>query len=474
MILDLTTTKELRQLAEKLSDPVCFIESLLTFNGKPLRLYDYQKRIARDSNWMEQQVKLCLVQARQTGKSLLVAALLVFYAARYPYAKILVLSRTKEQSSLVARYAREFLLSSPLLSNLIDKSLTRKSDLVLTNGSILFDRTMGIDSMNIRGLTLSNHGVLVVDEAAYGSDAGIKNILPAAYGCSHVLVSTPHRKRGYFYDAVQSGKYTTYHVPASRCPRISREEIETMRRLYRPSEFKNEVAAEFSQGADCVFDPDSIEKAINHDTPLFDADSFDFDTHFPFKPDLDKNYVFSLDVSKIGRDCWVLTIGDLDRRNNTMEVVAYHIWAGNMHEGENLNATLTDDPRLITRMIMQYAERFRCRKMYVDSTSNEFYADTLLHAHLLPVEKFCFSAQSKERIVEHLATTLRAEKLGIPNDLDMIGELLDFSYDVKKQETNLERRIYLSGADDRVDSLAMLAQAITGETLSAGGYIDAW
>ncbi len=475
MIIDATLTQTERNVGKELSDPVTFIETLLRFNGQPFRLYDYQKKIARESNWMEELIQLALVMSRQSGKSILVSALCVYYACRYPHAKILILSRTKEQSGLIAKYAREFLATSPILCDMIDNAKTRKSDLVLTNGSVIFDRTMGVDSLNIRGLTLSNYGILVIDEAAYASDSGIKNILPAAYGCSKILVSTPYRKRGFFYDAVNSGEYTVHHVPASRCPRISREEIETMRRLYRPSEFQNEVLATFAQGADCVFDSEAVERAINHDTPLFDAETFAFGDRFPFTSDPNKNYVYSLDVAKTGQDSWVLTIGDLDRKNNSMEVVAYHSWAGSIHQDDDLNVTITDDPNTIIRDIMSYMKRFSCRRFYCDTTSNDYFAHQLLNQYLVPVEKVVWSVQKKERMIEHLATSFRAEKIAIPNDTEMLSQILEFSYDLKRMEDQSEKKLYIKGTrDDMVASLCMLSTEIGAEQHSVGGWIDAW
>ena len=65
MIIDATLTQTERNVATELSDPVTFIETLLRFNGQPFRLYDYQKKIARESNWMEELIQLSLVMARQ-------------------------------------------------------------------------------------------------------------------------------------------------------------------------------------------------------------------------------------------------------------------------------------------------------------------------------------------------------------------------------------------------------------------------
>lgn len=473
MIVDLIEPTIEQKLAEKFSDPVTFIETFLKFKGKPFRLYPYQKHIARTTDFLQD--RIVIQKGRQVGGSLLVSALIVYYSFITNDAVFLIVSKTQEQSGFIASYTRRFFYSNPILSEIVDRKKTTKDNLWLKNGTVIYNRTAGNNEAdNLRGISLENKGCCVWDESAYISERAFRTLIHIGHNAGEVHCSTPRRPSGYFHTICHSDDYKKFKVPANRCPHISKTEIERMRRLLRPSEYKTDILGEFAAGENQVFDSNSIEKSINNDLPLFDSMTFDFGDNFPFTSNPNKNYVYSLDVAKAGGDDWILTIGDLDHKNNTMEVVAYHAWRGTEGD-EDENVTLTDNPDTIIRDILQYTNRFTCTKFYVDTTSNDYFAHVLLNKHLIPVEKVVWSLQKKERMIEHLATCFRAEKMGLPNDPEMINQLLDFSYDTKRMENDAERRIYLAGGDDDyVASLCMLSQSLTGETISRGGFIDAW
>lgn len=473
MIVDLIEPNTRQKLAKKFSDPVTFIEHFFRWKGKPFKLYPFQKEIARNIDLLHD--RAVIQKGRQVGGSIFMGAMIAFSAYTNNDAVFILVSKTAEQSGFIASYVKRFLESNPIIAEIIDYKKTNRTDLWLKNGTVCYNRTAGDSGDNLRGISCENKGALIFDESAYLPDKASKALLHVAHGAGEIHCSTPRRPSGYFHQICHSPDYKRFRIPASKSPRISAEAIERMRRTLRPSEFKTDVMGEFAMGENAVFDPDTIERAINHELPVFDSGTFDFGDGFPFKPDPNKNYVYSLDVAKAGGDQWILTIGDLCRKSNTMQVVAYHAWVGSKGAEDHPNATLTDDPRTIIRDIVKYTERVSARKFYCDTTSNDLLAHVLLNNHLIPVEKIVWSLQKKERMMEHLATVLRAEKLAIPNDPDMVNELLDYSYDVKRMENDDLRRIYLAGGkDDFVSSLCQLSQAITGEQICVGGFIDAW
>lgn len=445
----------MQEIAEKLRDPVIFAESLLTFQGKALSLFDFQQDLLRSVDWLTD--RICIQKGRAIGASFLCSIAITFTAFVHNDVRIAIVSKTKEQAGFIFEHVRRFYESSPILSKYIDRNKTKVDELYLTNGSIVVHRTAGHRGDNLRGFHCQGRGALFLDESASIPSVAIQNIYPAAVGCSIIHCSTPKQPSGEFHRcATEDPDFRVIKLPSTISPRITSKDLALWKRVYGPSRYRQEVLGEFAAGEDCVFDAESIERAIDDALPLFDPDRH-FTNHDP-----EKNYVFSLDISKIGCDSWVLTIGDIDETSNSLTVVAYHVWAGSRHEGEGLNVTLTDNPNTIIDDILWYAKRYHPIKFYADATSNEFFCFTLANKYNLPVEEVIWSTTKKQRMMEHLASCLRADKVKIPNDDDFVTELLTYAYDTKRMEDNSDRKIYLSGeADDKVSSLAMLAQAIS-------------
>ena len=461
-----------KSVLQKLRDPVTFIESFLRFQGKPFKLYDWQKRIAREVNLLHD--KVCLQKARQVGGSLFVASLIVFASFINNDAKFIVVSKTARQATFIAKYVREFYVGSPQLAKLIDRKRTTKHELILKNGSSILDVTAGQDADNLRGETLSSRGCLILDESAYLTANSQQTLTHITHGAGELHCSTPRRPHGAFYDCCKNPSYRTYKIPAYESPRITPEAIAELQRTLRASQFRTDVLAEFAAGENAVFDSESIDDCCDESLPLFDADSFNFEDGFPFQAQQNTNYVYSLDVARSSSiDRWVLTIGHYDRKLNSLALVAYAAWAGSRSKLDN--CIVTDDPNRIIADILKFRERFPCYKFYVDATANEFFADHLTNEFLFPVEKVLWSQSRKQLLYEHLATVFRAGKISIPHDPTITRQLLDMAYDLKRMEDDSERKIYLAGDDDFVASLSMLSQVITTEPrYSKIDFCEAW
>ena len=96
MIVDIGTTTTEQKVAEKVSDPVTFIETFLKFKGTPLKLYPFQQRIARETKFLRDRV--VIQKARAVGGSLLVVALIVYWSYVTNDAVFILISKTMEQS----------------------------------------------------------------------------------------------------------------------------------------------------------------------------------------------------------------------------------------------------------------------------------------------------------------------------------------------------------------------------------------
>jgi hypothetical protein len=109
--------------------------------------------------------------------------------------------------------------------------------------------------------------MLLIDEASRVEDAMYKALRPMlAVGDGDLwLMSTPLRKRGFFYSTWEHGgeKWHRIRVTALECPRISREFLEEERRAQK-GDFDMEYMCEFIEDGNSVFNRDLVMKALDN------------------------------------------------------------------------------------------------------------------------------------------------------------------------------------------------------------------
>jgi hypothetical protein len=78
------------------------------------------------------------------------------------------------------------------------------------------------------------------------------------------LMSTPRGRRGFFWEAWAHGgtRWERFSVPATECPRISREFLEEERAAMGERWFRQEFLCDFLDVNDGVFDRELIEAAF--------------------------------------------------------------------------------------------------------------------------------------------------------------------------------------------------------------------
>lgn len=118
---------------------------------------------------------------------------------------------------------------------------------------------------------------IVIDEASRVSDVLYLSIRPMlALGGELDLLSTPFGKRGFFFDILNSparaARFQAWRVPASRCPRITREFLAEERAELGARWYAQEYDLAFNDAVDAVFAASVIERAFveTKDGPLFD------------------------------------------------------------------------------------------------------------------------------------------------------------------------------------------------------------
>jgi hypothetical protein len=178
---------------------------------------------------------------RQAGKSTTVALLALVEAIFVPGTKVLLVSRSLRQSQELFRIVSDFYrrLGSPML-----KRLTRE-ELLMTNLSRIVCLPCREDT--IRGY--SNVGILILDEASRVPDDLYRAVRPmlAVSNGRMICLTTPHGKRGFFYEAWTRGgdDWARIEVPATQVPRIKPEFLDQERREMGDAVFRREYECSF-------------------------------------------------------------------------------------------------------------------------------------------------------------------------------------------------------------------------------------
>jgi hypothetical protein len=196
---------------------------------------------------------------RQWGKSTIAAAKAVHRAYTRPGSLVLVASPSHRQSGEFVRKAAEMVarLRIPVRGD-GDNDVS----LAFPNGS----RIVGLPGIEgtVRGFSAVS--LLLIDEASRVEESMYRALRPMlAVGDGDLwLMSTPFRKRGFFYLAWELGgkEWHRVRVTAMECPRISRDFLEEERRAQK-GDFGMEYMCEFMEDGNSVFIRDLVMKALD-------------------------------------------------------------------------------------------------------------------------------------------------------------------------------------------------------------------
>jgi Terminase large subunit, T4likevirus-type, N-terminal len=210
--------------------------------------------------------RILLNCSRQSGKTIVSAALALSMAMRDAGSLVLVLSPSLRQSQESFRKVLD--LYHPWASSM-PSSAESALRLELVNHS----RIVSLPGREATVRGYSNVALLIVDEAARVPDELFYSVQPmlAVSAGRLVCLSTPFGKRGFFYDAWTSGApWERVELPATACPRIPLDFLEQERRSLPPLFFRSEYCCEFVDTLDQVFPTDLLMGAITDAvTPLW-------------------------------------------------------------------------------------------------------------------------------------------------------------------------------------------------------------
>jgi hypothetical protein len=221
----------------------------------------WQERLLRSSS-----DRVLLNCCRQSGKSTMSGLIALHRALYHPSSLILCLAPALRQSQELFGKVLGFYRD---LGRPVAPQAERKLSLELENDSRIV--TLPGTEKTIRGF--SGAALLIVDEAARVDDELYFAVRPmlAVSGGALMMLTTPHGKRGVFYEEWTSGRgWERYEVPASQCPRIPEAFMEEEREALPSWVFRQEYECSFEETEDQVFTTEMVERAVTSDvTPLF-------------------------------------------------------------------------------------------------------------------------------------------------------------------------------------------------------------
>jgi len=198
---------------------------------------------------------------RQWGKSTVTAAKAVHAAYTRAESLTLVVSPSARQSAEFLRKAETF---ARRLKVRPQGDGDNEISLLFPNRS----RIVGLPGNEATARGFSAVSLLIVDEASRVSDDLYLAIRPmlAVSGGTLWLMSTPHGKRGFFWEAWDRGsEWDKFRITAEECPRISREHLSEERRTQGDKWYRQEYECEFVDEVSGVFNWGVLEEAIVDD-----------------------------------------------------------------------------------------------------------------------------------------------------------------------------------------------------------------
>ena len=192
---------------------------------------------------------------RQGGKSTTAGVLASHKATSTPGSLTLILAPSERQAK------ETFSKAAALLPLDVPADSYRKLGVELRNGSRI-EALPGTEK-TVRGY--SGVDLLILDEAARVEDGLYYAVRPmlAVSGGRLIMASTPHGKRGVFFDTWETGVgWERYEVPATEIPRIPPSFLAEERASMPEALYQQEYMCRFTETTDEIFTHDMVAGAV--------------------------------------------------------------------------------------------------------------------------------------------------------------------------------------------------------------------
>lgn len=333
---------------------------------------------------------------RQRGKSLMLEGLLVKCSCTNKGAISIAISPTLSQALKLYQDISTPLIGTPLIKSTNSQRLSIK---FFNDSEVLFKSAEQKESL--RGYTVKNGGVLVLDEAAYIKDDVFYLVQPFVNvsRAPIILTSTPRFKSGFFYDFYKEGleeNDTVFSYDWSRgydmSEFITDEMLERIRKKIPVSQYMTEYMAEFLDLESSVFG--------------------DFSQVFNDNPNKElENYVGIDWGSGSGKDYTSITV--LNSNKEMVDLVYFN----------DKDSTQTIDE--IIKVLKQYSPK----KTLVEKNSiGAVYFDLLKKraGRDFIISSFNTTNDSKYKLVSRFQVLLNNKEISLLKDDELINELIHY------------------------------------------------
>lgn len=371
---------------------------------------------------------------RQTGKTMLITNELLRASINNKNAVSLCISITLDGSRKIYR--------DIVMATENSGAIKKKNDSLLTiefiTGSIIYFRS-GEQRDTLRGLTIKNGGLLVVDECAYiDEDFFYSVLLPMTnvFRANILLTSTPRFKTGFFYTYYEKGKnedpgvYSFNFTDYDLSKYLPEDMLEQYRQVMPKNQFISEYLGQFLDGDSLLFE-DYKDRILPPGTTT-------------------RVYIGIDWASGTGQDRTAISV--INQAGEQIFTASFN----------DKNTTQTVD------YIEELVKRYKIYNPVIWAEVNGLgkpYCD-LLKDRKIKVTEWTTSNQSKNELVAHLQVAFEQQKISILGDERQIDELGYYEADY-----NPKTRVVTYNAPRGLNDDTVVALMISWEAyLSANRY----
>jgi phage terminase large subunit-like protein len=237
------------------------LDPVIMARNAGIELDPWQSKLVRSKS-----SKILVNCSRQTGKSTTVSVLADHTAFYKSESTILLLSPSLRQSGELFRKCLDVYQD---LGKPIPADSENKLSLTLDGGSRIV--SLPGKEGTVRGFSAVD--LLIIDEASRVPEelyAAVTPMLAVSNG-RLVLLSTPFGTRGFFYEAYKNKhRWEYYEVPATECPRISKEFLDNEREERGDWWFQQEFMCKFMDSQTSAFRSEDIEQIVKPGLEVWD------------------------------------------------------------------------------------------------------------------------------------------------------------------------------------------------------------
>jgi len=402
-------------------------ELLFTFEGQPIKLYDYQKRLMRD----ESEFRI-IMKARQLGFSWIIAMEGLLCALLHPYQTILIVSSGEEAAKRVLGYVYTFIHGMKVQPKLLTHSMT---ECKLSNHSKIV--SLPNNDRTVRGYRA--HKVYCDEFASLMNDEEILAAIQPSIsrGGSMTIFSTPRGRANRFWDIwddPESG-FTKHRVPWYDCPdKEYRKMIKRMQKTMLELDFKQEYCCDPSISDMAFFTRDLLKGVIN------------VNAHYLSSLETQNKVVMGIDFGKKVSSTAITIVEECPdlakfRFQEELRNMPYDFAVGEKATQLKRIAYLNDV--------------FNVDEINIDATGVGIRLEEdmkrLFGAKVNPI---VFTQRSKELLITNLKLLCEKQGMEMPNDIEFITQLLSLEKDITPAGNTRYKHVK-GKKDDRVWSAAL-------------------